>query len=266
LSLQVGGSDTVAIVADLHMHSTNSFDGKNSMYEMCAAAVKLGMKHVCFTEHYDFNPTSRSYRFFVREKYNQDIEQCREAFGDSLEILTGIEFGEPHKYPAEFEKVHDAGFDVVLGAVHRIGDVPVAVAAATDMPAEEIFQRYYEEVLAAVKLGGFDVLAHMDLPKRHVGSSRAFPSITEEIFWELRKRDIVPEINTSTYRSKATECSPDLPLLQQWKWVGGEKLVIGSDAHSVGAIGQAFERAENLVRETQLSYGLFRNRRYHKLG
>ncbi|NLN28033.1 MAG: PHP domain-containing protein, partial [Firmicutes bacterium] len=108
------------ITTDLHMHSTNSFDGKNTMREMCLAALERGLTHICFTEHYDCNPQSRAYGTYSFERYMADVEACRREFAGRIEILTGIEFSEPHKYPAELERMGRMGFDVILGAVHRI--------------------------------------------------------------------------------------------------------------------------------------------------
>lgn len=254
------------IIVDLHMHSTHSFDGKNSVDEMCQAAISRGMKHICFTEHYDVNPKSSSYKYFSRDKYDRDIDECREKFGDSLEILKGIEFGEPHLHPKDFDAVRDAGFDVILGAIHWIGDTPAVKLATTDIAVDRLFELYFEEILAAVEFGGFDVLAHMDLPKRHIGRSCSLPDLTRKIFDAMLRNGIIPEVNTSTCGTKVGEPSPNLQLLQQWVSVGGRELVIGSDAHKVDSIGQSFVQAKQLIEETQLSYGLFRKRHYHRLG
>ena len=62
------------IVADMHVHSTHSFDGKNSIEEMCAAAIEQGISQLCFTEHYDVNPHSSAAGYFsLVSKWNNNI-------------------------------------------------------------------------------------------------------------------------------------------------------------------------------------------------
>ena len=45
----------MAIYADMHVHTTFSSDGKGSMDEMIQKALSLGLRHICFTEHNDFD-------------------------------------------------------------------------------------------------------------------------------------------------------------------------------------------------------------------
>jgi histidinol-phosphatase (PHP family) len=263
----VRGSHLLKIIADMHVHSVHSIDGRDSMHEMCAAAIERGIRHLCFTEHYDANPNSDSYGRFSVDEFERDIDDCRERFEDSLEVLKGIEFGEPHRYQAEFVDACQAGFDVILGSVHWIGDKPIAEWIGTHvLSANEVFALYYEEILAAVEFGGFDVLAHFNLPERYIMSTSDFPALTEIIFAKMIKHDIALEVNTSTYTATAGKCPANLRLVHHWRSMGGSKVVVGSDAHRCRSIGQEFERAEHLLSEAQLSYGLFRNRRYHSLG
>jgi len=245
----------------MHTHTIHSFDGKDSMRDMCAAAIERGIRHICFTEHYDLNPRSRSYGHFSLDRFERDLDDCRDEFGSSLEILKGIEFAEPHRHQDEFRKMCRNDFDVVIGAIHWLGDAP-AVALAATLSAEELFALYYQEILAAVRFGGFDVLAHLDLPKRWVGYSCDLAATTETIFHEMLDRDIALEINTSTCRTDIRECTPGLQLVQQWKSMGGSKIVVGSDAHSASSIGGGFEQAADLLGKVKLSSGLYRDRQY----
>ena len=42
-------------LADMHIHTTFSPDGKSSMEEQCIKAIEIGIPIICFTDHVDFN-------------------------------------------------------------------------------------------------------------------------------------------------------------------------------------------------------------------
>ena len=41
------------IIADIHMHSTFSHDSESAPEEMIRGAVEMGLRTICFTDHYD---------------------------------------------------------------------------------------------------------------------------------------------------------------------------------------------------------------------
>ena len=129
------------------------------------------------------------------------------------------------------------GFDVILGAVHRIEQGPVS-ALASGYAADTLFRLYYEgRSLAAVRRGAvFQVMAHLDFPKRHTGCTCDLPDLVDEILSAMLENGILPEINTSTCDREVKECCPDVTILSRWAALGGQRVVTGSDAHSVNAV------------------------------
>ena len=47
-------------IVDYHVHSTNSFDGKNTIEEMCRKAIEMGLYEICFTENINVEPRYES--------------------------------------------------------------------------------------------------------------------------------------------------------------------------------------------------------------
>ena len=99
------------IVADFHVHSTFSVDGMSTMEQHCIAAIQKGIKKICFTEHVDYNiaeynvgkvKDNRKQNFDIKEYFNE-IERLNALYYPSIEILSGIEFSEPHLFKDEFE-------------------------------------------------------------------------------------------------------------------------------------------------------------------
>ncbi|SMD13736.1 histidinol-phosphatase HisJ family protein [Sporomusa malonica] len=259
------------LLADSHVHTKFSADAKDDMFDMCKTAVDRGLSYICFTEHVDYNQFDASYHYFNYDKYSDAIERAREKFGDKIQVLSGIEFGEPHVYQKEFEKMLSNKFDVVMAAIHYIGRDKVGVhwvdgtyeydhVLFKDYTNERIFHEYYEELLQVVKLGGFDVLAHLDNPKRYLKESGHEEEIIGEIVHELVNAGIAIEINTSPLRRGYHECTPDFEILKQYLDFGGTRVSIGSDAHCCREVAMNFDYAVNLVREHKATLGIFKNR------
>ncbi len=251
------------LIADMHVHSRFSVDGKDDMMTMCRAAVGRGMRYICFTEHFDMNPRDYGFGYFAFERFSEAIDVARDEFGDSISILKGLEFSEPHLYPREFEAMLKKDFDVILGAVHWLGQYIIGQKELEEnFSPKEIFEKYYTEVMKATRFGGFDVLAHLDLPKRYLKTSYSKLDLVYEILSSLDGSGILLEINTSPLRKGLDECSPDKDLLERYAEHGRRRVCLGSDAHSAAEIGAGLEQAQDLVSQSRLEAGIFRQRRF----
>lgn len=113
-------------LADMHIHTTFSPDGKSSMEEQCIKAIEIGIPIICFTDHVDFNSSEinvgriinkASTNFDVSE-YFYEVNRLRRIY-NSIQILIGIEFSEPHLFPTEFEDYSSMPFDYILGSIHH---------------------------------------------------------------------------------------------------------------------------------------------------
>lgn len=251
----------MSILMDLHTHTKFSVDGKNDIREMCLAAIEKGVKIICFTEHLDFDPLDMGYGYYDYERCSRAVEGAREEFGDRLQILKGLEFGEPHLYPAEFERVQQQDFDFILGSVHCVDGLFVGEPEVAERNTrEQIFEKYYAEVLAAVRFGGFDALAHFDLPKRYIRASYSPENLIGEILAEMVKKDIALEINTSPLRKGLSECAPDAGILEAYVRAGGRRVTIGSDGHSCSEIAMGFDYACGLAERAGAQMCVFKMR------
>ncbi|MGE5559127.1 MAG: histidinol-phosphatase HisJ family protein [Bacillota bacterium] len=255
------------ILADMHIHSRFSVDGRADLLEMCAAAVEKGLECVCFVEHCDLNPGDDGFGFFDYERYSLAIDKARRAFEGRLIVLKGLEFGEPHLYPGEFETMRRKDFDYILGSVHwTLGHFAGEKILWEASPPERIFAVYYEELLRTVRFGGFDALAHFDFPKRYAGSAPFFP-VMDEIARLLARSGIALEINTSPLRKGLNESSPDAPVLEKFLAAGGRRVTVGSDAHRSNEPGADFSHARNLLsRYPAASAGVYVKRKFKELG
>lgn len=253
---------------DTHTHSLDfSGDAISYMNEMCEKAIEKGLERICFTEHVDFDPHYDDSIPFDAEKYKRTIEEMRDCYGDRIEILKGIEVGEPHVYPKEYEAILKADqYDMVIVGVHYV-ILPMGLhwtghngADIFTYAVPRIYRRYYEDLLAVTKLGGFDVLAHFDYPKRYLKVESEEDALVTEILKELLKNDGILEINTSPLRKGCTETAPGKKILDLYAQAGGTRLTMGSDAHFGDDISADFDHALKFSQGFELGY--FRQRKF----
>jgi len=215
---------------------------------MCRAAIGQGIAQICFTEHCDLNPLDSGFNFFNFDRYSDEIKHAQDRYSGSLRVLKGIEFGEPHAYPREFEDFQARDFDFILGSVHWFSDWWISDKDSQRRHStESIFEMYYGEVLKTVRLGGFDALAHIDFPKRYLGTTFEPKDLIEEILRELVKRDIALELNSSPLRKGLSEPYPSESICQLYATEGGTKVTVGSDAHYPEHVAAGLDALDEVI-------------------
>jgi histidinol-phosphatase (PHP family) len=246
---------------DYHVHTDASYDCDVSMAAMCEQAVGRGVHEICFTDHFNNHLMDLDLGYYDPDRYFRALEDCRQQF-PQLIILAGIELGEPHRWGRKIRPILEAyPYDIVLGSVHWVGREnlfnPDYFYTRTPQVA---YREYFAEALRMVEAGGFDILAHVDLPKR-LGSSifGAFESAHYED--ELRrlwaaciKHGITPEINTKGLRSAAKQLHPTVEALRWYAEMGGARLTFGSDAHHAESVADGFDAARQAALQAGLHY------------
>ena len=255
------------ILTDSHTHTNFSADARDPMPEMCRAAIAKGLTRICFTDHVDFNPTEDGSGLFDYDRYTAAIDRAREKFEGRIKILKGIEFGEPHLYLKEYEQLLNRDFDVIIASVHFVRmDIGLHWfeddALLREYTRQNLYRQYYEDLLRVVKLGGFDILAHFDNPKRYLPDSGQSTELIGEIMHELVSRGLVIELNTSPLRRGCPECAPGSRILNQYTGAGGARVTVGSDAHSTQEIAAGFDYAGQVAGDHGLRMGYFQNRQF----
>ncbi len=246
---------------DLHSHSSDfSGDATSTMEEMIRGAIDCGLERICLTEHVDYDPNYDDSIPFDADKYTRTIEAMRERYGDQIEILKGVEVGEAHRYPREYETLLAGDYDMIIASIHYI-NLPMGIhwtghdgKDVFKFAVDRIYRRYYEELKALVELGGFDVLGHFDHPKRYLMRLDHEDVLVREIVKLLVQKGIVPEINTSPLRKGYPETAPGKRILDMYREAGGTRVTIGADAHNAKDIAFGFDSAIEMAERFDLGY------------
>ena len=242
---------------DMHVHSLCSADSAEPMDTYLPQARALGVEYLCFTDHVDCNPNDMGYGYYDVEGYFEALHALDTA---GVHVLSGMEFGEPHRYPQAFAKLCELPYDFVMGSVHFCDFTPDLFFSGLMMngvTVQQCYSAYWQQVRMCVEFGGFDVLGHIDIPKRYYKELVYDPDELRGIFRIMLKNGIIPEINTSSLSRGCDEPMPGRELLELYKAEGGLYVTVGSDAHSVDALGAHNAYAQALIRSVGLREVVF---------
>jgi histidinol-phosphatase (PHP family) len=247
---------------DMHVHTHFSCDSTELPEIYLQAACERGVKTICFTDHVDFNMHDSSFGFYNAEAYFSELKRLRGLCKD-ITILAGMEFGEPQLYADSFKKLCQLPYDCVMGSVHFCNFTPdlfFSELVTAGVSAAEAYAAYWVQVHRCVDFGGFEVLGHMDFPKRYYQTLLYDEGLLRQIFRIMLNNNIVPEINTSAFIRGYPCAMPDRELLALYAAEGGKYVTVGSDSHSAEFLGVYNDKAQALIDEFNLWEVIFVNR------
>ncbi len=246
---------------DYHLHTHFSCDSQATMAEMCQAAVKQGLPEIGFAEHVDHYPQDSCYDYFRLEPWADELEACRRKYDGQLTLRAGIEFGEPHVYPAEVQALLARyPFDYVIGSVHWVGTGFAFARDFFERPADEAFRHYFEELERLTRLGDFDVVGHLEVITR-MGyevygeyNPARYEDVIRAVLENCIARGLALELNTWSVR-RGTRCITPAPEILRWyREMGGERVTLGSDAHQPERVAEDFDTALATLREAGIGF------------
>ena len=100
---------------------------------------------------------------------------------------------------------------------------------------------YYAEIVAAARSGLFDTIGHLDVVKRYLhphitaADLGLRPDLQEPALRAIIESGTALEINSSGLRYPGAETYPSAAVVARYRELGGERVVVGSDAHSRGS-------------------------------
>lgn len=273
ISLPEGGS-TMSIKADFHMHSHHSGDSDANMEDMIRRAISLGLKQICFTEHYDpdfIYQDGEAHIFELNtDSYLYELIGLKNKYQDRIKVLFGVELGlQSHlkREHAIYSKSFD--FDFIIGSSHLCERRdPYYPAFFEGRSEEEAHHAYFTGILENVKkLPYFDVYGHLDYVLRYGPTKNAaftyekHKDVLDAILMHLIEEEKGIELNTAGFDRGFSEPNPYLSVLQRYHELGGEIITIGSDAHDATHIANHFDKAEEILKSCGFKYYcIFENR------
>jgi histidinol-phosphatase (PHP family) len=255
--------------ADYHIHTVLSHHAEGSMEDTVRAALAAGLDEMGFSDHLPF-PKPRSGPSWNIEpdeypKYVDEVLRLRKAYPQiAIRLAVEADFF-PDCLPRLRELLAQAPLDYVVGSVHYLGMGPgLALHAESkrdwgvDSPEEQgewanqdvdrVYVEYFRQMRLAAESGLFQVMGHVDLPKKFGQFPRGDLTLeyarTAESF---KKAGVVVELNTAGLRKRCKEIYPSPGLLKAFR-TQGVPITFGSDAHAPADVAKGFDAAAVLAR------------------
>ena len=252
------------MICDTHLHSKYSFDGHDSVDDVCKAAIDKGLASVVFTDHCDIDCEIAG--IYAPLRWNEakaDILAAKEKYKGQIEIGLGIELGEPYNAPEASAEILARGYDLVLGSVHNLKDVPdFCYMNYEKMPVgmlDDLVDRYTDDLIKLASYDEIDIVTHPTYPSRYMRRQGVdydmmkFRDKYEAFFRLLIENGKALEYNVSGIR-RGELPSPTADFLKMYRDMGGELIAVGSDAHYAKDVGSDVAGAYALLSDLGFKY------------
>lgn len=254
------------MICDLHIHSQYSFDGTASLEEICHSARDRGVDIIALTDHCDMPEGISDYLAWEEERKAHFAELDKSG----LQVLYGVELGNPHEFPRETEAfLAQRKFDFIIGSLHFLPDGSdiYRLPYSSREEIDDMFRQYFLSMKKLVEYGNFDALAHMDYPIRKLQGKlpgtgiSAYRNLIEPILETLVQKELALEINTRGTYDWQNRVGPEGWVLEHYRKLGGKYVTIGSDAHVTEYVGAGFAEAVAALKRTGFdSYTIYKDR------
>ena len=230
------------MLASYHNHTTWS-DGRAPVAEVIEHAAALGLGEVGISDHYTLHPGGRSVSWSMPTArvgaYVGDVlagaEESRAAGGPVVRVGLEVDWF-PSQGSALRRALDDLPLDYTIGSVHFVGDAeidghPAVWRRWTADQRDEVHCEYWRRVRQMARSGLFDIVGHLDLPKKFGFHPRCdVGGLIAEALDAIAAAPMVVELNTDGWHRPCREAYPAPPLLEACRR-RGIAVTISADAH-----------------------------------
>jgi histidinol-phosphatase (PHP family) len=246
------------IISDYHIHSYLCKHADGMPEEYIEKAREMGLKSIGFSDHcpvpVGYDSDNRMSVSEYKEYFNL-IYKCKKKYCD-INILFGMEVDWVPGRMDELENfLQETKYDYLLGSIHYVDGLPFDHPDyILDWNSEErinyVWKRYFELMYDLISWGKFDVIAHIDLPKKYSmipADMGKFYEMANDVLALASKKDIMLELNTSGLRKKVKNIYPSAEILKL-AYKNDVKIVFGSDAHTPNDVARDFDIASDIAK------------------
>lgn len=239
---------------DLHNHTILCHHASGSIEEYVKKAIEEKIEYFGFSDHapMNFDPKYRM-SFEQMSEYEKSVLHVKKKYEKDLHVLLSYEVDFLEGYIDQ--RVLDAKVDYLIGSVHFINkwgfDNPEFIGEYKNRDINTIWQEYFEAIENLAKSRLFDIVGHIDLIKVfNFLPTKDIKTLANKAIKEIKKSDMVVEINTAGYRKPVNEAYPSSELMELLAH-HNIPITFSSDAHAPEQIGFKKEEAHQLAK----SYG-----------
>lgn len=250
------------IIHDQHVHSKYSMDSNQELEPYIKKALEAGCKYFVTTEHFDFDLVEHHINWTVDySNLKKEFEKLHHRY-PNIVLLLGMELGYRKDHLDDMNaQLAKEQYDLVNLSIH---DNEYA-----DFYWEKYFIKYgvdylmnvyFDEIIEATStFFNYDVLSHIDygfktiymLDKNYKISK--YEDKIKEVMKNLIQNHKALEINTKVQEAIHND-EHTRYLLELYRSLGGQRLTLSSDAHSVERYQSSFEHYKNMIKECGFDY------------
>jgi histidinol-phosphatase (PHP family) len=253
------------MLATYHNHTSWS-DGKATPGEMLAAARAMGIAELGISDHWVQHPAGMQFKWAMPTAKLPDYVNTLVELRDhahrhgGTQVRIGLEVD---WFPGRAAQLGNAlapfPFDYIIGSVHQIevpgvGEFmidgsPAAWERISPAQRDQVHRHYWINMKTLAESGVFDIVAHIDLPKKFgfyatIDLSREIGDVLDAIDAARTSsgQKLVVELNTAGWHKPCGCGYPSLEILRECKR-RDIPVTINADAHQPDHLLRDFDRA-----------------------
>jgi histidinol-phosphatase (PHP family) len=246
---------------DYHMHTPLCHHATGEPVEYAKRALELGFQEIGFSDH---SPMLRDdfdnwrMRFDQLDEYVGKVREAQKKFPQlAIRLALEVDYlpgGED--WIRELAARHP--WDYFIGSVHYVSDSwdidnPHKISEWKNRDDFEVWKIYFERLTLAAESKLFEIIGHVDLPKKFGHRPTRDRTPLYKIFLDAaKKHNCAIELNTAGLRKDCKEIYPSREILHL-AFEKGVPITFGSDAHAPEEVGMNFAEAIQLARDVGYS-------------
>ncbi len=256
-------------IYDQHVHTFLSSDSQESFEKYVQRAQELGLSHFVTTEHLDLSCV------FLGMDDMPDLALQRQTIQEmqskyDMQILKGIELGYKFSRLQDIENIVDKeNFDVIIMSVHESEDENLARGNSTHSKSSDAAYAAYLDLYIHMleNCSCYDIVGHIDFLLRYID-----PVVIEKhkeklctVLTLVMEKEKALEFNTKNIYQVNNSGYLNYIFSLYYK-LGGRKISLGSDAHTVNNYMRAFEQSIDMLKNIGFTHACtFQKREETKL-
>jgi len=246
------------MIATYHNHSRYS-DGRATIAELVDAARTQGIEELGVSDHFTLHPDGIEPPWSMKPSLvNQYVAELQELAqpnsGPAIRIGLEVDWFTGHARRIA-DTLAPLPLDYVIGSVHYVGGSEIDSSSIrwermSQPERDGTHEQYWRHMADMARSGIFDIVAHMDLPKKF--GYRASHDVVPLIHAALdaiadAPRPLVVELNTAGWFKPCQDAYPTLDILRECR-SRDIPVTISADAHHPDHLLRGFDRAaERLI-------------------
>lgn len=257
---------------DYHIHSRHSIDADGALAEYCEAALALGLREICFTNHCELDPERDDNLIRMNGKIvplspealsaqQDEVAEIKRRYRRSgLVVRFGLEIGFFEGMAQRLQYMTSRlELDYLIAGIHCLEHICIDSSREYESyfsknDAGQLMAKYYQLAETLVESNLFDAFAHFDVYRKygigHYGAEamRCFPSEQSNVVLKkMARQGLALEINTAGLR-RIDEFYPAAVIMRLAKDAGVKHIAIGSDSHKVADLGKGVKEGLEFAR------------------